>query len=39
MGGGFLKKTIYTYFSTCRWLMFVVVWARKHLVMQSILDL
>lgn len=39
MGGGFLKKTIYTYFSACRQLVFVVVWARKHLITQSILGL
>lgn len=36
MGGGFLKKTIYTYFSACWRLLFVVVWARKHLITQSI---
>lgn len=39
MGGGFLKKTIYTYFSACRRLVFGVVWARKHLIMQPISDL
>lgn len=39
MGGGFLKKTIYTYFSARRRLVFVVVWARKHLIMQSVSDL
>lgn len=41
MGGGLLKKTIYicTYFPVCRCLVFVVVWARKHLIMQSISDL
>lgn len=39
MGAGFLEKTIYTYFSACRRLVFVVVWARKHLITQSISDL
>lgn len=39
MGGGFLKKTIYTYFSACWRPVFVVVWARKHLIMQSVADL
>lgn len=39
MGGGLLKKTICTYFVTCRWLVFLVAWARKHLIMQSISDL
>lgn len=32
-----LKKTIYTFLPICRQLVFVVVvWARKHLVMQSV---
>lgn len=32
-----LKKTVYTFLPICRQLVFVVVvWARKHLVMQSV---